>query len=112
MWAGASRVTDWRKIAAAAATLDSVPVTQFSPDGFREAIGSSCWFAVRLGPLALCHDGAWVFCSREETCEQRMAYAHHDPESAIAAMRAAFAPDVPVMLESYERMYANWEERA
>lgn len=85
----------WRGIAAAAATVESGLVTQFSPDGFGEWLGVNRWHYVKLGPLVLKHDGTWRYSEREEPLEVRKTYAHRTWQEALAALRKCVAPDEP-----------------
>lgn len=92
----------WRGIAAAAAEVTSGLVTQFSPDGFGEWLGTNRWYFVKLGPLVLKHDGAWRYSEREETLEERKTYAHRTWQEALAALRKCVAPDEPACAETIE----------
>ena len=101
----------WRGLVAATATVEMDVVTQFSPKGFSGAIGGGRWFSVRLGRLALVHDGKWVWVLREETLRERMRYAHKDSKSAFAALRKEIAPDEPACAAMCEDIWAKADER-
>lgn len=101
-------VTYWRGLVAAAATIEVAAITQFSPEGFAEAIGQNLWYRVQLGPLVLQHDGEWAFrMLSEETTRERMMYAHKNGLSALAALRKAVAPDEPAYAKIAEAVYGR-----
>lgn len=97
----------WRDIVASAATVERALITQFSPDGFAKALGSTngTWFYVKLGPLVLGRDG-WMWQhvpTRDEPLEERLKYAYRTEAEALAALRVEVAPDEPVCSELIEK---------
>jgi hypothetical protein len=93
----------FRDLVAQAADIKSHPVTQFSPDGFREAIEQPFWWCVSLGPLALCHDGAWVYMEKDENVRQRLRYAFRTGRQACNALEKAVAPSKSWLVDLLRR---------
>lgn len=102
----------FRGLVAAGATIETGYCTQFSPNGFSEALDklgckNGLWYTVSLGPLKRARDGEWAFYDKTMSVEERITFAYTTPLEALAALREEVAPDEPACAEVIERIYGE-----